>query len=88
MTLLLALPVIVTLLLALLASAVLTWRVVYRVDLGALDRSRKASRVAMIEATSMLRSGDVDPTQVATFLTAAIEATSLPHDTFMLPVAG
>lgn len=82
--------IIAALSLALSVSVALTWRVVFRVDLGALDRSRKASRVAMLEAAAMLRSSgsDVSPAQVAAFLGAAIEATALPHDTFTLPVAG
>jgi len=45
------------------------------------------SRVAMVEAVAMLRSGsDMSPAQVAFFLSNAIEATALRGDA--LPVAG
>ncbi len=62
----------------------LTWRVVYRVDLGALDRTRKAARVALVEATTMLHNG-VDPMLVAAFIEAALQATSMPSDTMPVP---
>lgn len=81
----LAFIVIAVLSLALVASCLLTWWAVYSVDLGAVDRSRKASRTSMVEAAMMLRSG-VNPRRVMTFLDAAIEATALQGDA--LPVAG
>jgi hypothetical protein len=70
---------VIGLLLTLTSAGYVTWCVVFRVDLGALGRTRKAARVALVEASTMLRN-DVDPSQVATFLDAASEATRLDSD--------
>jgi hypothetical protein len=72
--------VAVLLSLPLLGAALLLWRAVFRVDLGALDRSRKAERVVITEAVAMLAAG-AGARDVAAFLSDGLKATALPGDT-------